>query len=223
MIEVIPAIIPESLGDIEDGVARVTGLVTCVQIDIADGKFAPAPTWPYIRTPDADFDALLKEENGLPEWEQMSYEIDMMVREPEKKIDDFVRIGISTAIFHIESTDRLSEAIEKARYFDIKVGLALNPSTPNEMLDEWMDKIDFVQFMGNDKIGYHGVELDKSMLEKISIFRKKYPQSIIGIDIGVNEETAPELVAAGATRLVSGSAIFDSTDVESAIDFFKNL
>lgn len=223
MIEVIPAIIPENFGDIEDAVMRVTGLVSCVQIDISDGKFSPSATWPYKYAHDADFEALLSEEDGLPEWEQIDYEIDLMAREPEKKLDELVRLGVSSVILHIESTDKLAEAVEKARYFDMKIGLALNPSTPNDMLDEWVEKIDFVQFMGNDRIGYHGVSLDRNVLQKISAFRKKHPRSIIGIDIGVDEETAPDLVSAGVTRLVSGSAIFDSTDVAGTIDFFRNL
>jgi pentose-5-phosphate-3-epimerase len=57
-----------------------------------------------------------------------------------------------------------------------------------------MEKIDFVQFMGSDTLGRHGVDLDPRVLGKISALRKRYPKSIIGIDIGVNEETAPDLV-----------------------------
>ncbi|HVS79603.1 MAG TPA: hypothetical protein VHF05_01360 [Candidatus Paceibacterota bacterium] len=223
MIDVVPAIIPESFSDIETAVARVAGLVDRVQIDITDGKFAPLRTWPYKRTPDRDFDALLHEDEGLPYWEKVNYELDMMVMEPEEKLEDWIHAGISSAVIHLESTERIEEAIEKARSFDIEVGLAVNPSTPNEALDQWMEKIDFVQFMGSDKIGFHGVELDEKVLGKISSLRKKYPESIIGIDIGVNEATAPLLVDAGANRLVSGSALFDSTDIKSAIDYFKNL
>jgi pentose-5-phosphate-3-epimerase len=67
--------------------------------------------------------------------------------------------------------------------------------------------------MGSDNIGHHGEELDPAVLDKIRDFKKKYPEMVAGVDIGVNHDTAGELVEAGATRLVSGSAIFYSENI----------
>ena len=84
MAEVIPAIIPESFSDLEEKVSRVSSLVSWVQIDVCDGRFVPKRSWPYPKTRndandtqnhaeyDADFEAILKEERALPQWEKIS-------------------------------------------------------------------------------------------------------------------------------------------------------
>ena len=77
--------------------------------------------------------------------------------------------------------------------------------------------------MGSDRVGYNGVELDQGVYEKISDFRKVYPAMPIQVDIGVNMETAPLLIKAGATALVSGSTLFGSENIGEAIEKFKNL
>ena len=82
---------------------------------------------------------------------------------------------------------------------------------------------DFVQFMGSDNIGHAGEELDEKVFDKIKIFREKYPNIPIQVDIGVNPDTAPRLVEAGATALVSGSAIFKSANIKEAIERLQYL
>ena len=77
--------------------------------------------------------------------------------------------------------------------------------------------------MGSQKIGYHGVELDKNVLDKIRDLRNRYKELIIGVDIGVNLETAPGLVRAGANKLVSGSTIFESSDIGGTIEALAHL
>jgi ribulose-phosphate 3-epimerase len=77
--------------------------------------------------------------------------------------------------------------------------------------------------MGNDTLGHHGVELDEKVLERIKILREKYPDLPIAIDIGVDQETAPALVEAGVTKLVSGSAIFNTDDIIDTVERFRNL
>jgi len=76
--------------------------------------------------------------------------------------------------------------------------------------------------MGNDKVGFHGVELDENVYDKIKELRKKYPKLEIAIDIGVNFETAPKLVKAGATKLISGSGIFKNKNIPEAIKKLEN-
>jgi ribulose-phosphate 3-epimerase len=214
---IVPAIIPKTFADIEDRVRIVRSLLTRVQVDVLDGQFAPSVSWPYNGEDATVFQALSAQERGLPEWELMSYEIDMMVTEPEAKIDAWISAGAETLIIHIESTTKLKEIIERAAERGVEVALALKPSTNIELLAPWIDRIAFVQCMGNDKIGYHGVELDERVLAKISEMRARWPALSIGVDIGVNLITAPLLAQAGATRLASGSAIFKAEDPGAAI------
>jgi len=105
----------------------------------------------------------------------------------------------------------------------IEIGVAINPKTPLEQIFPLIPHIDFVQCMGNDRIGYHGVELDEQIYERIKILREKYVDLPIAVDIGVDLNTAPLLIKAGATKLVAGSAIFNTEDIIETIEDFKSL
>jgi len=231
MIEVVPAIIPENFKHLCGEVEKVVPFVSRVQVDVMDGKFAPTTTWPYNGRDELTFEKLVKKEETLPHVKSLIYELDMLVEKPEEHIDKWMAAGIKSLIIHIESTNELQSIIERAKEKYVEVGIALNPSTRVELLDPWIDQVDsadspqvaFVQFMGNDKIGYHGVSLDSFVLPHITRLRKKHPALIISIDIGVTEETAPILVEAGVSRLVSGSAIFNSENIEETIKTFQSL
>jgi ribulose-phosphate 3-epimerase len=77
--------------------------------------------------------------------------------------------------------------------------------------------------MGIDEIGFQGQLFDERVISKIEEFKNKFPKVTVSVDGGVNLESAPKLVKAGAERLVSGSAIFGSDDIESTIGLLKNL
>ena len=77
--------------------------------------------------------------------------------------------------------------------------------------------------MGNDKIGMSGVTLDEKVYDRIKLLREKYLDLPIEVDIGVNEQTAPLLVEAGATKLITGSVLFNSIDKIGLIEKLENL
>lgn len=228
--QIIPAIMPTSYDDLRDKAERVSAFVPLAQIDIMDGVFVPSKSWPYTEGgPEREphFVALAKQDKGLPEWEDLDYEIDFMIAEPEKHIDEWLPLGASRLIFHIESVKDIElffshdifrpEARSIGDSKVIELGLALNPDTPLDAILPHIPKVDFVQCMGIAKIGYQGQPFDERVLEQIHTLRLKYPDMPISVDGGVNLMTAHDLRAAGATRLVSGSAIFSAVDVESAI------
>lgn len=221
--QIIPAIIPESFEHLSEQLSMVRDVAPLVQIDIVDGFFAPVTTWPYTNKNDLDFKKIIGQEEGMPFWQDFNFEMDLMIQNPEKTIDDWLNIGAINLIIHIESTNEIEKIIEKIKDSNIAVGISLSPSTSNEKIYSLIEKINFVQFMGNDKIGYHGVELDERVYEKIKDLRNKYPNLPIAIDIGVNRETIPLLVEAGANKLISGSAIFDADNIEEAFEELKNL
>lgn len=222
MIDVVPVLLPQNYADILGKVSRVKGLVSRVQIDIADGTYAPSKTWPY-NGDDGHFKEILSQDEGLPYWDEMDYEVDLLVSEPERLIDTWIRVGIAGAIVYVESTNKLDESIQKLKEADVEVGLGITPSTPNEKLFPYIEQATFIQCMGSDDIGFAGVSLDERVYDKVRDIRKKYPKIPIAIDIGVNEETAPLLVEAGATKLVSGSAIFGSEDIQDTISYLQTL
>jgi len=103
----------------------------------------------------------------------------------------------------------------------VRLGIALNPSTDNQKIAQCASLVDFIQCMGSDKLGHHGVSLDERLYEKLAVLRKEYPTHIISVDIGVDLETAPQLVSAGANKLISGSAIFESKNIAETIELLK--
>lgn len=228
MIEVIPAILPKSYEDLKQKIGVVRGLVSLIQIDICDGVFTPSQTWPFNAPGDLHFKKILNEEEGMPFWQEIDFELDLMVVDAVSNFDLYSKLGGKRMIFHIESVGNIGEFRDFLEGIDpymremTEIGVALNPGTSNEQLSSLINLIDFVQLMGNDKIGYHGIELDEKVLNKIKDLRNKYVDLLIAVDIGVNQNTAHKLISAGATKLIAGSAIFGADDIIGAIENLKN-
>lgn len=223
-MHIVPAILPKDFSEIVTKLPLVKGVADAVQIDIADGKFAPNKTWPYTGDR-GEFDKLREEKEGFPFWEDFDFEFDLMVAKPQELIADFVRVGANRIIVHLESIepDALSDLIKEWKH-SVALGLALKPSTPLERLETFLHEVEFVQCMGNDKIAFQGVALDEAaVLPKISLLRARHPALTICVDIGVNFETAPRLITAGANRLVAGSAIFGSANPVESVRRFEAL
>jgi len=230
MIEVLPAILPKNYEDLKNKIALVRGVVPVVQVDICDGVFVPSVTWPFVGEDfDHHFTRILNEEEGMPFWEEMEFELDLMVSNAVENFDIYTKLGPKRIIFHLEAVGDLQEfkdfieGIDPYTRDSIEIGIATKPGTPLEQLESLAANIDFVQFMGNDKIGYQGVEFNPEVYEKIKTWREKYPDMPIGVDIGVNEQTAPLLVKAGATKLAAGSAIFNTDDIIGTVERFQGL
>ena len=205
-VEIIPAIMPKSFEDLNKKYSLVKDFVNTVQIDVMDGKFVPSKNWPY--TDDIQGKALDKI--------NFDFEVDVMVEKPETVVEGWIKAGAKRVIIHIESTENIEEVFLKIPS-DVEVGIALNTTTPNEEIYSLIEKIDFVQFMGIEKIGYQGQAFDERVLEKIASLREKYSRVIISVDGAVNLETAPKLIKAGTNRLAVGSAIFNSSNIKETI------
>lgn len=221
MAEIIPAIMPESYEDLVNKVDRVSSSVLLVQVDVMDGRFVPSRSWPY-KKPDATFDKILKEDEGLPMWDTLDYEIDMMVAKPTEEIEKWVTAGAARVIVHIESCHDPKPLIEKYKG-TVGLGLAIGVETSLDAIIPFVQDVDFVQFMGIKKIGYQGQPFDSSVLSRITRLKDAYPELIISVDGGVTLDNAKQIIEAGATRLVSGSAIFDTVNIVETIQRFKKL
>ncbi|MFA5841836.1 MAG: hypothetical protein WC835_02645 [Candidatus Paceibacterota bacterium] len=227
MTEIIPAIMPNTIEELESAVALVRGAAKWVQVDVMDGKFVPERNWPFPNF-ETETKPLLGEDKGLPFWQDMNYEFDLMIKTPEKFVEKFIGIGGGRIIIHYESAenDKIWEAVRKVQGMITEVGLAIDTTTPNDVLDEFIKDerpIDFVQFMGIAKIGYQGQPFDERVIGKIAALRAKYSDIIISVDGAVNFESAPALIEAGANRLAAGSAVFGSGDAREAIYELEDL
>jgi ribulose-phosphate 3-epimerase len=235
-INIIPAIMPKTFDELYDLASQVEGLVPLAQIDIMDGRFVASKSWPYEKgypDRDDDFMALTRQEDGLPFWETLDYEIDLMIAEPEKHLEEWAPLGASRLIIHAEAVTNWEQLLtldimqrDARRIGDdvvIAVGVAFNPDTNIAEYADYIEHFEFVQCMGLAKIGYQGQPYDERVLEQVNRIRRSFPNLPIAIDGGVSEKTAKELVQAGATRLVAGSAIFNADDKEAAIGRLESL
>lgn len=221
-IEIIPALMVRDYRDLEEKVETFVGLVRYVQLDIMDGKFVPNRSWPH--TPgDVHFKKIENEEEGLPSWNAIDFEVDLMVANPEQWVPRWVVAGARRIIVHVESMKDF-EAIRDAVPLDVvELGLALNTTTPLSALEPYLNRIEFIQCMGIEKIGFQGQPFDERVLDHVRKIRARLPHMPISVDGAVNFDTAQSLVEAGATRLVSGSAILESEDIVCAIRNLENL
>ena len=135
----------------------------------------------------------------------------------------FISLGAKSFVIHIDSTDHIKECLDTIKNSGCEAGLGINRSVDVDLLQPFLPQIDFVQFMGNDVIGHSGIELDKSVINKIKYFHEHHPSVSVQIDIGVNEETISKLKEAGVSRFISGSAIFSSPNIKEAITKLQSL
>ena len=231
MVEIIPAILPKNYEDLKDKISLVRGFTPYVQIDICDGIFVQNKTWPFTSGNDLDthFRKILNEEEGLPFWEDIEFELDLMTIDAVENFDIYTKLGISRIVFHLLKNQKIEEfrdfleGIDTYLKDNIEIGVALelNQDVPN--IFPLINCVDFVQIMGIEKIGFQGQDFSKKCIEYIKILKERFPDLIISIDGGVDLETASLLVHEGVDRLVIGSAIFNKEDVLGTIEEFRNL
>jgi len=229
MTEVIPALLVENFIELKEQLAKVVNISRTVQIDICDGKFVSSTTWPMNATDESSVEAILNEEEGLPFWDSLDFEFDLMVRNAHTQFEFFTRLGAKKIVFHIEAEqdkNAFKEFLEGLDMYvreNIDIGVAINTTTSIDELKPIISNIDYVQCMGIEHIGHQGESFDERVLDQVRELRKLYPELIISIDGSVNETTAPMLVKAGANRLVVGSALLHSYDMRETIKFLQNL
>ena len=225
--ELIPALMPERFDDIVDGVAVVKNYVRTVQLDLMDGKYVPEKTWPFYHSVDYHLRDLQKEDEGFPFWEEINYELDLMVERPELKLDTWLSLGASRIIFHYASVHdwSLIKDIEDGIRNFVEIGLAV---TIHDNLDDIFPLIeegfvDFVQVMGIARIGFQGEAFDERCLDIIALLKERYPDLIISVDGGVSEHSIPALRDAGVQRFVSGSGVFAHGIPEENIEYLREI
>lgn len=228
MTEITPAILVSDSSELDEKLSKFVNITNLVQIDICDGKFVPVISWPMGARDQHSIQSILEEDEGLPYWNSLDFEFDLMVLNAHKQFDFFARLGAKRIVFHLEAEaeESFKEFLESLDpYFkdNIEIGIAINTTTDICRLDPFINYVDFVQFMGIKRIGFQGEPFDERVLDQIKELRLKYPEIKISVDGSVNENTAPLLVLAGVDRLVIGSALLQSFDIRETLRKFESL
>lgn len=171
--------------------------VQAVHLDVMDGHFVPNFTYgaPVI----ADW----RKTTDLP------FDTHLMMDNPGRYIDDFIKAGCDTLIFHIEVVPDPLELLRHIRSSGVEAGLSLNPGTPVESILPYLDDLDTVLVMSVQP-GFGGQAFQPAVLDKVRRVKSLKPGIRMCIDGGIKTGTAPDAVAAGCDLLVAGSAVFQS-------------
>lgn len=196
--------------------ARLRGISRKMQLDVVGGGFFSFNrSWPF--RDHKSFQKMLKEKTGLPYWTEFDIEVDLMVDNPSELALTFVELHVSRVIIHarhkgaLEAASRLDQYEDSEHPTPVSVGIALASHAILEELEPFEGLYDFVQVMGIDHIGRQGQPPcpHHKELELIRALRQKFPDLTIQVDGGVAAHVK-ELVQAGASRLVVGSAIINA-------------
>lgn len=209
MIEVIPTIIASSYQELEEKIKKVEPHVARVHIDIMDGIFVAH------RTIDGPSEAERLDAN-------LEFEIHLMVQKPENRIVRWLETRADKFLVHVESTAKLKEITDLVHDAERKIFVVLNPETDYQRITPIADMVDGVQVMAV-RPGQYGADFVEESIKKIEDIHYFYPDLPIEVDGGVNPETAPQCIHAGASILAVGSYIFKSKDIEKAINELQNV
>lgn len=222
--KIIPAILPKDFFELQKSLERCKGVVKLVQIDICDGLYTQSKTWPYTHTPDIYFEKMITQEDGMPFWETIDFELDMMVKKPEEKYETYLQLGPKRMIFHFDTlSDPLTFLTKVKEEGMVEVGVAFSNEIDALLHADIIEIVDVVQCMGISKIGFQGQPFDERVLDQVEKIRAQFPDKLISVDGSVNEETLTELSEAGVNLFVTGSAFFDTENLVNTLEDFKEL
>jgi len=184
-----------------------------IHIDVMDGHFVPNITVGPLVV------------NAVRGATDLPILVHLMIEDPDRYLESFVQAGASGLCVHWETCTHLHRTVQHISGLGVMAGVALNPATPADLLTEILSYLDLVLVMTVNP-GFGGQEFISSMLGKIELVRKMItdlqPACMLEVDGGINTETAPEVVIAGANILVVGHAVFDHEEgVEAAIQSLR--
>ena len=208
-ILIAPSILSADFARLAEEIAAVEEAgADLLHVDVMDGHFVPNLTVgpPIIES--------LKKVTKLP------LDVHLMITNADAFIPDFVNAGADYLTVHVEACPHLHRTIQSIKERGIKAGVTLNPATPIFSLQDILGDVDLVLIMSVNP-GFGGQKFIPSVLKKISDARAMLDRinshALLEVDGGVKVENTQEIVAAGATTLVAGSAIFSQRDYKATI------
>jgi ribulose-phosphate 3-epimerase len=202
-VKIAPSILSADFARLADALLQAEdGGADWIHVDVMDGHFVPNLTIgaPVVKA--------LRNETKLP------LDVHLMIEKPENLIEAFVSAGADYLTVHVEATVHLHRVVERIRELGAKPGVSINPGTPLDSLSEILPYVDLVLIMSVNP-GFGGQRFIPTSTAKIAGLKRMIDErSLWGVEIevdgGITPKTAPEVVAAGASALVAGAAVFNS-------------
>lgn len=208
MVWIAPSILSADFADLKNEIRRLDEAgADLLHIDVMDGNFVPNLTFGPT---------LIK---AIRPYTKLPFDVHLMITDPGDKIGWFAAAGADIITVHCESvTEHLDKVLDNIRALGCKVGVSINPATPEEMLKYVLDKVDLVLVMTVNP-GFGGQAFISGQLEKIARIKQMIGTRKVHIEVdgGINPMTGAEAVAAGADILVAGTSVFSSRDYAANI------
>ncbi len=177
-----------------------------IHIDVMDGHFVPNLTFgpPVI--------------NAIRSVTEKPFDVHLMIDPAQPYLEQYAKAGADIITVHAEADTHLHRSLQVIKGLGRKAGVSLNPSTPETLIDYVLDSVDLILIMSVNP-GFGGQAFLPSQLEKISRIREMIGDRDIELEVdgGVNSDNVASVIAAGATAIVAGSAVFKGDDYNANI------
>ena len=216
-IQISPSILSADFSQLKNEIKKLEQAgADMIHVDVMDGHFVPNLTIgpPVIKS--------LRAHTNLP------FDVHLMISPVHKYIKDYADAGANIITIHPEATNDLKESIKYIRDLGKKVGVSLNPETPLEIIENFLQDIDLVLIMSVHP-GFGGQKFMPEVLEKVKKLRniiiEKKLELDIEIDGGIDFDNNKMVIEAGANILVSGTTVFkkNNGDIKKNIDILKTM
>ncbi|WP_407484185.1 ribulose-phosphate 3-epimerase [Elizabethkingia meningoseptica] len=181
-------------------------------VDVMDGRFVPNISFGF---------PVMK---SIKKHAKKFIDVHLMIVEPEKYVEEFVKEGADLVSVHYEACVHLHRTIHQIKDLGAKAGVVLNPSTPVSVLEDVIADVDLVLLMSVNP-GFGGQKFIENTYKKIQqtkeLIEKYNSKALIEIDGGVNQHNAAKLFEAGADVLVAGNAVFSAENPAAMIEELK--
>ena len=199
-LRIAPSILSADFARLGEELRAVTAAgADYIHVDVMDGHFVPNLTIGPVVV------KALRPHSALP------FDVHLMIAPVDPYIPDFAKAGADIITVHAEAGPHLHRSLQLVKHQGKKAGVSLNPATPISAIEHVWDDIDLVLVMSVNP-GFGGQSFISSQLEKIAELRRRIDRTgrpiELEVDGGINAETAPQVVAAGADVLVAGTATF---------------